>query len=110
MIRVTALCSALLALALAAPAAAQDEAEEANFSGIFQVDGCISPCGAAPRSYDLGFSVGGGTFITVTDYAGFRADARYFFSPADHPELRRPDDVKFWRVSVGATFMWSILP
>lgn len=79
-------------------------------AGIFQVDGCLSPCGAAPRSYDLGFSVGGGTFITVTDYAGFRADARYFFSPADHPELRRPDDVKFWRVSVGATFMWSILP
>ena len=37
MIRVTALCSVLLAMALAVPAAAQ-EAEESNFSGIFQTD------------------------------------------------------------------------
>jgi hypothetical protein len=37
--RVTILCSALLAVGLAVPAAAQAETEEAsNFSGIFQLD------------------------------------------------------------------------
>ena len=36
--RVTVLCSALLAVALAVPAAARAETEEAKFSGVFQVD------------------------------------------------------------------------
>jgi len=36
--RVTILCSVLLAVALAVPAAVQAEAEESNFSGVFQVD------------------------------------------------------------------------
>ena len=79
-------------------------------AGIFQVDGCASPCPVPPRTYDLGLSVGGGTFIAVTDYAGLRADARYFFSAADHPELARPDNIGFWRLSIGATFMWAIVP
>lgn len=79
-------------------------------AGIMQVDGCVSPCLTTPRTYDLGISVGGGTFITVTDVAALRADARYFFTSADHPELGRPDNLGFWRVSVGATFMWAIVP
>ena len=79
-------------------------------AGIMQVDGCASPCGVEPRSYDLGISVGGGIFIAVADYAGVRADVRYFFSPADHPERGRPDNLGFWRVSVGATLTWSIVP
>lgn len=78
-------------------------------AGIFQVDGCVSPCPIPPRTYDLGMSVGGGAFIAATDYAGIRADARYFFSFADHPELRRPDNIGFWRLSIGATFMWAII-
>lgn len=78
--------------------------------GIMQVDGCGSPCGATPRSYDLGISVGGGTFVAVSDVAALRADARYFFSSADHPELGRPNNLAYWRVSIGATFMWAIVP
>jgi hypothetical protein len=39
-----------------------------------------------------------------------RADARYIFTTADHPELNRPDNFSYWRFTVGATFMWSILP
>ena len=79
-------------------------------AGILQVDGCGFPCGSSSRTYDLGMSVGGGAFVAVTDYAGFRADARYLFSATDHPELGRPDNLSFWRLSVGATFMWSIVP
>ena len=32
------------------------------------------------RTYDLGLSAGGGAFVALDDFAGFRADARYFFS------------------------------
>ncbi len=78
-------------------------------AGLLQIDGCETPCGVAPRTYDLGFSAGGGAFVAATDYLGIRADARYFFSSADHPELRRPDNIGFWRLSIGATFMWVIL-
>ena len=55
-------------------------------------------------------SLGGGAYVAVTDYVGFRADARYLLSFADHPELARPDNLSFWRLSVGATFMWAIVP
>ena len=78
--------------------------------GILQVDGCGFQCTSSARTYDLGMSVGGGAFVAVTEYAGFRADARYLFSFAEHPELGRPDNLSFWRLSVGATFMWPIVP
>lgn len=79
-------------------------------AGILQVDGCGSPCSVSPRTHDVGLSVGGGTFVTVNDFAALRADVRYFYSSADHPELGRPDNLKFFRVSIGATFMWAIVP
>jgi len=79
-------------------------------AGIMQIDGCLSACGPNSRTHDLGVSVGGGTFITAGDFAAVRADVRYFYSSAEHPELGRPDNFKFWRVSVGATFMWAIVP
>jgi hypothetical protein len=77
-------------------------------AGIMQVDGCTA-CTGASRTYDFGVSVGGGAFINLNDVAALRADARYFFSSADHPELRRPDNLAFWRVSIGATLMWAIV-
>ena len=79
-------------------------------AGVLQVDGCGFQCTSSARTYDLGMSLGGGAFVAVTDYAGFRADARYLFSFAEHPELGRPDNLSFWRLSVGATFMWPIVP
>lgn len=78
--------------------------------GIMQIDGCGAPCGVASRTHDLGISAGGGVFATLSDVVGVRADLRYFFSPADHPELTRPDNLAFWRVSIGATFLWAIVP
>jgi len=79
-------------------------------AGIMQIDGCVLPCRIDPRTYELGVSIGGGTYVTVTDFAALRADARYFMSTADHPELSRPGNLAFWRLTVGATFMWVIVP
>lgn len=79
-------------------------------AGIMQINGCDAPCNRAARTYDLGLSAGGGAFVVLHDMAAVRADARYFFSSADHPDLRRPDNFGFWRLTIGATFMWDILP
>jgi hypothetical protein len=79
-------------------------------AGIMQVDGCVLPCGIDPRTYEFGVSLGGGTFVTLTDYVALRADARYFRSLDDHLELGRPANLAFWRLSVGATFTWVIVP
>lgn len=78
--------------------------------GVMQVNGCDAPCNRAARTYDFGLTAGGGAYVAVTEIFGVRADARYFFSSADHPDLRRPENVAFWRVSIGATFMWAIAP
>ncbi|HWI17469.1 MAG TPA: outer membrane beta-barrel protein [Vicinamibacterales bacterium] len=78
--------------------------------GVLQVNGCDAPCNRAARTYDFGLSAGGGAYVAVNDMIGFRADARYFFSSADHPDLGRPDNFQFWRVSFGATFMWTAGP
>ena len=78
--------------------------------GILQVDGCDSPCTVPARTYDFGANVGGGAFVMLGDVAGFRADARYVFSSADHADLHRPDNFSYWRVSIGATFTWAIAP
>ena len=78
--------------------------------GVFQVRGCDATCGRSVRTYDFGLSAGGGVFAELNDAFAVRADARYFFSSADHADLRRPDNLNFWRLSFGATFMWSIAP
>ena len=78
--------------------------------GVLQVNGCDTPCTVPARTYDLGLSVGGGTFVAFNDFAALRADARYFFSSADHPDLHRPDNFSYWRITIGATFMWVVLP
>jgi hypothetical protein len=78
--------------------------------GVLQVNGCGTSCTRASRTYDFGVSAGGGAFVVVHEVAALRADVRYFFSSADHPDLRRPDNLGFWRVSVGASFMWAVVP
>jgi hypothetical protein len=78
--------------------------------GVMQVNGCDAPCTRPARTYDFGLSAGGGAYLALHDIFGIRADARYFYSSADHPDLRRPENMSFWRVSIGATFLWSIAP
>lgn len=79
-------------------------------AGILQIDGCGAPCGLTARTHDLGISAGGGVFATLSDFVGLRGDVRYFYSGGDHPELHRPGNFAFWRVSIGATFLWAIVP
>ena len=78
--------------------------------GVMHVNGCTSPCNRAANTYDLGWTAGGGVLARLNDYVGVRGDVRYFFSPADHFDLGRPDNVNFWRVSMGVTLMWAVVP
>lgn len=78
-------------------------------AGIMQLDGC-GFCNRPSRTYDLGWTAGAGVHALVNDYVAIRGDARYFFASADHFDLQRPDNFNFWRVSVGVTFMWVIIP
>ena len=74
--------------------------------GVHQVDdGALHA-----KTYDLGLSAGGGVFLLANDVIGMRADARYFFSLGDHPELARPDKISHWRISVGFTYLWQMAP
>ena len=78
--------------------------------GVIQIDGCDAPCTRAAKTYDFGVTAGGGVLAVLNDAVGVRGDLRYFFSAADHVDLARPDNVGFWRVSLGVTLMWAILP
>jgi opacity protein-like surface antigen len=78
--------------------------------GVMQVNGCPSPCTVASTTYDLGWTAGGGVHTRINDLIAVRGDVRFFFASADHPDLSRPDNVDFWRVSMGVTLMWSIVP
>lgn len=79
-------------------------------AGILQINGCNSPCNRAARTYDLGVTAGAGVYVVTHDAFAFRADARYFFSSAEHRDLNRPDNFAYWRFSFGATYMWAIAP
>ena len=78
--------------------------------GLMQVDGCDSPCTRPAKTYDLGLSVGGGALFLANDLLGVRGDVRYFRTLAEHPDLNRPDAFGFWRLSLGVTLSWAILP
>ena len=79
-------------------------------AGVLQVNGCDSPCNIPARTFDFGLSVGGGTYVALSDVAALRGDVRYFWSSADHHDLRRPDNFNYWRASFGVTFMWALAP
>ena len=79
-------------------------------AGILQISGCGLSCSQRARTNDFGLSAGGGAFVVLDDLFGVRADARYFFTSAEHRDLRRPDGMGFWRLSIGVTYMWAVLP
>ncbi len=78
-------------------------------AGVTQVDGCRA-CNHPSKTYDLGLSAGGGIFLVANDVIGMRADARYFWSGGEHPDLGRPENLTHWRISVGFTYLWAIAP
>ena len=77
--------------------------------GVMHVDGCAF-CGREATTYDFGFTAGGGVHVLLTDWAAVSGSARYLWTGADHPDLGRPENFKFWRLSAGFTFMWAVLP
>jgi hypothetical protein len=77
--------------------------------GIIQLDGCRF-CNRPARTYDFGWSFGGGVMALINDAVGVRGDARYFITSADHFDLQRPDNFGFWRISAGVTLMWVVVP
>ncbi len=79
-------------------------------AGLLQVDGCDVPCTRPAETFDLGVDAGGGAFFAVNDIVAVRGDVRYFRTLADHPDLRRPSNFGFWRVSLGVTLLWAIVP
>lgn len=78
--------------------------------GVMQVHGCTAPCNRASTTYDLGWTAGGGVMTRINDWIGVRGDLRYFFASADHFDLGRPDNLNFWRVSMGITLLWAMVP
>ena len=79
-------------------------------AGVLQVNGCDSPCNRDARTFNFGVNAGAGAMYLLNEYAALRGDVRYLSSSADHPELGRPGNFGYWRVSFGATFMWAIAP
>ena len=79
-------------------------------AGVMQINGCDATCARAARTYDFGLTAGAGVVAVLNDAVGVRGDVRYFFAGADHLDLGRPDNFSFWRVSLGVTLMWAILP
>lgn len=79
-------------------------------AGVIQADGCDFPCSLSARTFDLGINAGGGALFAVNDLVAVRGDARYFRTLGDHPDLGRPDNFGFWRVSVGVSLTWVISP
>lgn len=76
--------------------------------GAVGVHGCLRACARTTTAWDLGFNAGGGLVYRPTDVFGLRGDARYVWLPGGDPV--RPDRFGFWRISVGATLQWAIVP
>ena len=76
--------------------------------GLTQVSGCL--CNHPSTTYDLGLTGGAGVFLLANDVIGMRADARYFWSAGDHPDLGRPEHLSHWRISIGVTYLWTVAP
>jgi opacity protein-like surface antigen len=78
-------------------------------AGVIHAQTCVAACPASTAWTDFGFSGGGGLQYIVSDAFGVRADARYFTALGDHPDPAR-QNLSYWRIAVGATFLWAIAP
>lgn len=77
-------------------------------AGWLGLRGCLQPCAAAVRANDFGLAAGGGVILLANDTLGARGDVRYTWAPGAHPD--RPHNYGFWRVSVGVTMLWAVVP
>lgn len=75
--------------------------------GVLRARTCTPGCAGTLAWTDWGLSAGGGVQYLLNAATAFRGDVRYLTAPGDHPDPARNDGFGFWRVSVGATFLWS---
>jgi opacity protein-like surface antigen len=78
-------------------------------AGAIRARTCLNGCERSESTTDWGFNGGGGLQFLVNDTFALRGDARYFTALGDHPEAVRRS-LSYWRLAVGATFLWTIAP
>jgi Outer membrane protein beta-barrel domain len=74
--------------------------------GAIRATTCTASCAGTLTWAQGALSAGGGVQYLLNETFGFRGEARYFSTVGDHPDPVR-DGVQFWRISAGATFLWS---
>ena len=78
-------------------------------AGVIHAQTCDAVCLAPTTWTDFGFNGGGGAQFLFSDVFGLRGDVRYFTALGDHP-APVPQNLSYWRITVGATFLWAIAP
>lgn len=71
-------------------------------------NGCAVDCARTLSWTDWGWNGGAGAFVVMNDWLALRGDVRYLGALANHPDPDRPRGFDYWRVSVGATFVWAV--
>lgn len=79
-------------------------------AGGLRVHGCAAGCPQEIAWSDWGLSFGAGAFYRLNPALGLRGDVRYFRAVQDHPDPSRPDGFDFWRISIGVSTFWNIVP
>ncbi len=79
-------------------------------AGAIHARGCSVDCARTIEWTDWGVNGGAGVFFVVNEGLAIRGDVRYLAVLGEHPDPERPRNFGFWRVSVGATFVWAIVP
>jgi opacity protein-like surface antigen len=77
--------------------------------GVIHAQTCVAACPGATTWTDFGFNGGGGLQFLFSDVFGLRGDVRYFTALGDHPDPSR-QNLSYWRIAFGATFLWAIAP
>lgn len=78
-------------------------------AGVIHARTCVAACPGATTWTDFGLNGGGGVQFLFSDLFGLRGDVRYFTALGDHPDPAR-QNLSFWRIAFGATFVWAIAP
>ena len=69
--------------------------------GVIRAHTCDNGCTTPSSWTDWGLSGGGGAYYFFNELVGLRGEARYFST------VGRENGVGFWRITVGATILWS---
>ena len=78
--------------------------------GGLRVRACGVNCEGLVTWLDWGYSAGAGAHYLVNSRVALRGDVRYFSTLDNHPDAARRHRFDFWRVTVGASVLWDIVP